>query len=54
MDKNITNRFEQDFLSIFSEIRERDLNTSKTCNPLVNVTKQSTCENNTNHSIPKE
>lgn len=54
MQTNITNRLEKDFLSIFSENKERDLNTSKTCNPPVNIVKQSTCGFNANQYILKE
>jgi len=53
MEKYIQNRFEENFISIFSEkeeSKERDLNTTKTCNSPVDLNKNlTTCGINTNH-----
>jgi hypothetical protein len=53
MEKYIQNRLEENFISIFSEkeeSKERDLNTTKTCNSPVDLNKNlTTCRINTNH-----
>ena len=53
MEKYIQNRLEENFISIFSdkeENKERDLNTTKTCNSPVDLNKNlTTCGINTNH-----
>jgi hypothetical protein len=55
MDKYITNRLEENFISIFSDNKEskqeRDLKTTKTCNSPVDLNKNlTTCGINTNHA----
>jgi hypothetical protein len=55
MEKYIQNRLEENFISIFSEkeeSKERDLNTTKTCNSPVDLNKNlTTCGINTNRAI---
>jgi hypothetical protein len=52
MEKYIQNRLEENFISIFSEkeeSKERDLNTTKTCNSPVDLNENlTTCGINTN------